>query len=291
MRARTSAGRQSGQAMTELLVACLVLIPLFLVMPLLGNYMDISHTTIQASRYTAWERTVWPQWTHHTKSDIQLGNEAKNRLFSQVGEIVTQRDGKKNWQPNPSWTGYDGQSLLPSYNDVNDSVRSQGSKKHHHGEMTPGVEFNKVVGILIEAMDDVYDALAWVTGAKPTKFDPELYGMYEYQVSVKIKEQAPPPPTAASEPLLITLPEVTFKRNNVIISDGWGVSDPNKGWTLESQLGPLVPFSLIGGDSWIQTFITFMSKLFTDLNGLEFGYLGDGVPCDRQNPPDKSCKP
>ena len=52
--------RQSGQAMTETLItASTVLAPIFLLVPLLGKYVDIKQTTIQAARYEAWEYTVW----------------------------------------------------------------------------------------------------------------------------------------------------------------------------------------------------------------------------------------
>ncbi|HJP37163.1 MAG TPA: hypothetical protein QF901_14385, partial [Gammaproteobacteria bacterium] len=51
---------QSGQAMTELLIcASFILIPLFLIVPTFGKFIDMKHTTIQAARYEAWEYTVW----------------------------------------------------------------------------------------------------------------------------------------------------------------------------------------------------------------------------------------
>jgi len=49
-----------GQAMTELLIcASFILIPLFLIVPTFGKFIDMKHTTIQAARYEAWEYTVW----------------------------------------------------------------------------------------------------------------------------------------------------------------------------------------------------------------------------------------
>ena len=47
-----------GQAMTELTVASAwILVPLFLLIPLLGKYIDLRHTAIQAARYATWERS------------------------------------------------------------------------------------------------------------------------------------------------------------------------------------------------------------------------------------------
>jgi len=51
---------QKGQAATEFVIAAaFVLIPLFLIVPLLGKYIDIKHATIQQARFCAWEYTVW----------------------------------------------------------------------------------------------------------------------------------------------------------------------------------------------------------------------------------------
>ena len=51
---------QNGQAMTEMVIASsFVLVPLFLLIPLLGKYIDLNQSTIQATRYEAWEYTVW----------------------------------------------------------------------------------------------------------------------------------------------------------------------------------------------------------------------------------------
>jgi hypothetical protein len=52
--------REFGQAMTELLIcATFILIPLFLIVPMFGKFIDMKHTAIQAARYEAWEYTVW----------------------------------------------------------------------------------------------------------------------------------------------------------------------------------------------------------------------------------------
>ena len=52
--------RMSGQAMTELVVAAtFILVPLFLIVPAFGKFVDMRHATIQAARYQAWEYTVW----------------------------------------------------------------------------------------------------------------------------------------------------------------------------------------------------------------------------------------
>jgi len=55
-----STRRHRGQAMTELLIAAsFILVPLFLLVPTLGKFIDMRHAAIQAARYQAWEYTVW----------------------------------------------------------------------------------------------------------------------------------------------------------------------------------------------------------------------------------------
>lgn len=56
----TRRSRRLGQAMTELLIcASFILVPLFLIVPMFGKFIDMKHTAIQAARYEAWEYTVW----------------------------------------------------------------------------------------------------------------------------------------------------------------------------------------------------------------------------------------
>ena len=90
---------QSGQAMTEMVIAAsFVLIPLFLLIPWLGKYIDLQQSAIQAARYEAWEYTVWyndvateapagavdqngSQITMPEKSIAELQAEARQRFF------------------------------------------------------------------------------------------------------------------------------------------------------------------------------------------------------------------
>ena len=51
--------RQNGQAMTEFLIsAAFVLVPLFLIVPAIGKYIDMKHAAIASSRYVTWEYTA-----------------------------------------------------------------------------------------------------------------------------------------------------------------------------------------------------------------------------------------
>ena len=49
---------EKGAALVETVVLLMLLIPLALGLPMLGKMIDLKQTTVQASRYAAWESTV-----------------------------------------------------------------------------------------------------------------------------------------------------------------------------------------------------------------------------------------
>lgn len=59
---RGSRGSQRGQALTEMAILAVVLVPLFLLVPTLGKYFHIKQTAQQAARSAAWAATVTPDY-------------------------------------------------------------------------------------------------------------------------------------------------------------------------------------------------------------------------------------
>lgn len=118
---------QRGQALTEFTVAAgFVLIPTFLLIPLLGKYIDVQHSTIQAARYQAWEYTAWhasdgrPGGYKETrpypvKSPAALKKEARRRFFSDPALHLSEEDRETGWQAkhrNVLWRDHRGTPLL-----------------------------------------------------------------------------------------------------------------------------------------------------------------------------------
>lgn len=110
--------RQKGQSTVEFYVLTLVLVPLLLIIPLIGKYMDIAQTTAVASRYVAFEGTV-----RHTssnggwKSDGELAQEVRRRFFSSSDAPIKTSDtaGDFNAHRNPMWFDHHGSPLLPAF--------------------------------------------------------------------------------------------------------------------------------------------------------------------------------
>lgn len=71
---------QQGQATTEFVVALLVMVPIFLGIYYFARYSDVKHSAIQASRYTAFERSLDP--FYRAKTDVQLREETRARFFT-----------------------------------------------------------------------------------------------------------------------------------------------------------------------------------------------------------------
>lgn len=110
--------RQRGQSTVEFVVLALVLVPLVLIIPLLGKYMDIAQVAAVASRYAAFQSTVSHSgalggW----KSDALLAQEVRRRFFSNSDAPVKTGDtaGDFNAHRNPLWSDHRGDPLLPVF--------------------------------------------------------------------------------------------------------------------------------------------------------------------------------
>ena len=114
---------QSGQAMTELVVAvAAVVLPLALGVIYIAKYQDLKYSAIQASRYAAFER-VFDPWAAH-KSDAVLAEETRARFFmdpmqSNKGAVgfqdSTQGAKKPQSSLNTNWLGTGGDPIVTQY--------------------------------------------------------------------------------------------------------------------------------------------------------------------------------
>ena len=119
---------QHGQAMVEFVIAMLVLLPIFFMIPILGKYLDIKMATISAARYEAWERTVaYPSstsWAQHTKTQAVLRQEIIDNFYAPPNNQKQWNDNKSKalllpFNPNATAT-------TTNYSDSNISLSNQG---------------------------------------------------------------------------------------------------------------------------------------------------------------------
>lgn len=275
--------KYSGQAMTETVIAMsFVLIPLFLLIPLLGKYIDIQHTTIQAARYEAWEYTVWyrkntekPSGVKYrnsnssiplpTKSFTQLQNESRQRFFSEEAWSKTNYDvstGLSNITSNDhnNWD-IDSTNQLWRYHRSNPantaetlpiltSTSTIDSIADSFDDTPKGLTtalFDVVFTVIDKIFTGVGNLASWISSSAPTFDAINLKGYSKSDVSVAITT----PPglinfgTISGEFGVGKNPATTNLRFNskaAVLSDGW-----NAGGTQHviNQAGGMVPTKLL----------------------------------------------
>lgn len=103
--------------MTEVLISLVVFAPLFLMVPILGKYLDIKNSNMAASRYAVWERSVWSDesasWNdgENHKTDAQIQQEMTARFLTDPLEPI--RSGAQTASTeNGLWTSHEPEQLV-----------------------------------------------------------------------------------------------------------------------------------------------------------------------------------
>ena len=263
--------------MVEFLIAAtLVLIPLFLTVPLLGKYMDLKATSIQAARYAAWERTVWfghADWTAAQKTDLMIQREIQQRFFSDTATVKLQStDGNATgWGgtgPKPLWRDRAGNPMLAAYD----------------SNVTQGVAKDDTPGLINDILDPVVSAISFVGGILGAAFVLDMDSQYTASVNVQTVQTRPikqvlhtTAATGAVTPL--------FSEKNVLIANGWSA---NGAAQVKKQTEGLTPTSFLQRSpiSDVLTVIQYLAYVFApelNPNHLKLGgeIQPDVVPDDR----------
>lgn len=130
---KMGAGHQHGQALTEFLVLSVAMVPLFLLMPVIAKYQDISHSTQMASRYVAFDATNRNDSMGTWKPESQLADEVRRRFFSNSDAPIKTHDVAGNFSANRNlfWSDPNGGPLIQNFNnDVQVSFGFGNSPNH-----------------------------------------------------------------------------------------------------------------------------------------------------------------
>jgi len=131
------AGSHAGQALTEFLVVSLVLIPLFLLIPMIGKYQDISHATQLASRYAAFDAVLRNDSENTWKTPALLAAEVRQRFFGVPGAgIVT--DVQDDAPIREGWSDPYSHPLIAAPGDIALSFGAQRGATHEEAYQTAG---------------------------------------------------------------------------------------------------------------------------------------------------------
>jgi hypothetical protein len=115
MNSRASPLRQSGTAITEVIVALLALSPFLIGIPLLGKQLDVKHKSMDATRYAVWERTVWRSGGRGNRKDAaDISLEARDRVLGdpRAAVVATQTLRTEGITENRLWRDMANERLL-----------------------------------------------------------------------------------------------------------------------------------------------------------------------------------
>lgn len=126
-----------GQALVEFLGLALVLVPIFLLLPMIAKYQDMVHSTEMAARYVAFDATIRNDAANGGwKPDGQLAGEVRRRFFSNPTAPIKTNDvpGDFKAHQNLFWRDPLNNSLIRSFdNDVGVSFGETASTNQAAG--------------------------------------------------------------------------------------------------------------------------------------------------------------
>lgn len=201
---------QFGQALSEVLVALLVLVPLLLALVWLGKMLALRQATVEASRLLAFECAVRLAACAHESGQAQLADEVRRRAFSRVDAPIRSGEALADRPPaaerNPLWADAGGRALLARMSDVAIRVAPQ------RFDAGLAVATGKESAALGNAMNLLSDL------AGPGRFGLGLTeGLYVATV------QARSSPVAG---IRLPLPGLVIQARTALLADAWTATGP-----------------------------------------------------------------
>lgn len=279
--------RQAGQAMTEFVVtASAVLIPAFLLLPMVGKLIDMKQASVQAARYASWEYTAWysdrktPRLQQSftalrrtqlpVKPTAELRAETAQRFFSDTRLAVQDSDALRGWKSataNPLWTGPEG-SKTPLYSPSNAAADITANRNN---TPDPSKLVNAFLG-MASRVTRLTGSVGHAIGVRNAEFSAlssSGYNTGEARLPVqKIARLAP----------FDTL-SLTISTQAGVLSEGWNAGGIKH---TEGQVRGLVPTVFFDNPviGTIQNLIGYLAPEISTRN-LRFGYVNvDAVPTD-----------
>jgi hypothetical protein len=269
-----------GQAMTELLIAAaFLLVPLLLLIPLLGKYIDIRHAAIQAARYEAWEYTVWynnaadgPDGYPNPlplKNVNQTEAESMRRFFSRTDLPISGDDATTGWDladRNPLWTDHRAQPLWDGALDT--------ATLTDHNEPTPDLT-GGIMSLLIDILDTIFEALASAlamggSSVGFTAINTDGYSISEVAAVVRVPDGLIDFATMhdAGVDASVDSFDLTFRSQAAVLTDSWNAGGLEH---TTNQAGGIVPTKLLQTliddvlPSWVRDALDIMAIIVPEL--------------------------
>lgn len=264
---RARIGRcERGQATAEMVIAsAFLLVPIFLLIPLVGKLIDFKMATIEAARYVAFERTVTSNQasvrgaTFASLPDANLQNGTLMRFFSANGGTITaaQDNSTSNFAPRPLWMDQKLTPFMPSASDGNVTVTQNTSPTYADQSLGRILGFLNNLGIGFSWNDKGY----YTATVSASASLPAVIG------------------TAGGQPLDTYFQNpLTFTATDSLLSDTGSATNPSY---VHQQIKQTLLTSLLSFTSSINQY----DFLLPDLGGLKLGHIvtdsSQELPCDR----------
>ena len=261
---------QRGQALVEFFVAAIAIIPLFLLIPLIGKYQDISHATTMAGRYAAFDATNRNDVQGGWKPPAQLADEVRRRFFSNTDAAIKTNDTAGNFKANQNllWVDQQNHSLIANFGkDINLSFGNEKTSAHTSKDFS-----------------SASDGAPFITTIDfPSRLQVVPHGIYRANVSVTIANIEPlsGPLNTYKEFEKINL---VMNRGTSLVIDPWSASSIAQAEQRFSGHNLLFP---AGSLKYIASLVNLNVQAVDLLGGIQGPQLGqldfwrDVVPEDR----------
>lgn len=201
-----------GQAMTEFVISVgFIFMGLFVLIPTFGKIMDLQYTNQMASRYLAWERTVWLDGVDGsddneedfvestdefesvaTRSDLEIMNTLNNRFFygqgrAQIKYINSSDADGAVGDESPLWDYVQSKNTM-----YQDSVMLDGSRNLDEKD-TPSIAYamlgvtQDVLGVVQEPLSDFLD-FGGNDNTDLLDYDYNLKGYYKPELTTRLNK-------------------------------------------------------------------------------------------------------
>ena len=274
---------ERGQSLVEMAIACIALVPLFLGVMLLGQYIHVRQQTQAAARTAAWDATVSPDIVNNTGAlPAQAGEQDRMRVlqFGTPAQTLAGNNKAPDKLQDPMLTTFAGRDLVLAQN------------------VTLGTFTNtRSPGVLETALAPIS---AVTKGSGLGAFPPDGSGLIASEVHVKPEHIT----DSSGRPLKFLDPldtmDLDFSGRTVLLADAWNANGSgedadgngtNVARSVRSTIRPLTPSDWIGSswDKGISSVVHVLGKipLVNDLltPGFDHMELGktapDVVPSDK----------
>lgn len=248
----THSARQAGQALVECLLVLLALLPLWWLLPMLGKYQQVSHATLMASRYAAFDAGWFPvDGDGAGKTLADRTHEASTRFLADPWQPI--RTSSAGAAPHPAWRTPDGRPLV---------MPAQG------------------IGLRIEQQPLALPLLLGPAGARAGAAAMGLPSPVLTQATLSIPLQNLSPGLSLFEPF--DRLDLAVQAHTALMHGAWTARSPA---AVEHTITPLTPLRAVAASGMAQTLATALPWFELDgVSAPQWAHLPlwrDLVPADR----------